>query len=323
MRILVAPLNWGLGHATRCIPIVNQLIAEGNEVVLAGDGISLRLLKKTFPTLRMIPLSPLELRYSEGKSQTWAIVRALPKIIRSALADHRLSEKIVRQERIDEIISDNRFGCHAKGVRNIYITHQLFVRLPRGWRWAEKFAHQLHRLIWNRYDEVWVPDYEEFSKSLSGALSHIAGHLPSEKIRYIGPLSRLKPSDRQDTRYEVVALLSGLEPQRTLLEQAIRQRYDGKNEQLLIIRGKYGEPEVKWHRGNQTIVPFLKDEPLVDILQGAKKIVCRSGYSTVMDLAALNILDKAEFIPTPGQTEQEYLADFLKKCNSPENLNSE
>ena len=111
--------------------------------------------------------------------------------------------------------------------------------------------------------------------------------------------------------YDIVALLSGLEPQRTLLEQTIRKRYEASNERVLIIRGRVGEPPVEWHRDNLTIVPYMDDRQLVNVLQDAKKIICRSGYSTVMDLAALGVLDKAEWIPTPGQPEQEYLAAYL------------
>lgn len=312
MRVLVAPLNWGLGHATRCIALVRRLLAQGDEVVLGGDGMSLRRLRSAFPTLRVVELAHLDLRYSEGDRQTWAMVRALPQIVRAGMADHRLLRDIVLREGIDCVVSDNRFGCYAKGVRCVYMTHQLYIRLPRGWRWAEWLAYRLHRMVWSRYDEVWVPDYEEADKSLGGALSHSPEGLPSDKIRYIGPLSRLAPSGDKDTRFDVVALLSGLEPQRTLLEKAVRRRYAGSGERVLVVRGRIGEPQVEWHSGNITAVPQMADAELVRVLQGARKIVCRSGYSTVMDLAALHLLDKAEWVPTPGQPEQEYLAEYLK-----------
>lgn len=323
MRVLVAPLNWGLGHATRCIPLVRRLLARGDEVVLAGDGMSLRRLRQAFPALPAIQLGYLNLHYSRHKRQTWAMLRALPQIVRASVADHRLLRDIVQREQIDMVVSDNRFGCFVKGVRSVYMTHQLYIHLPKGWRWAERIAYRLHRLVWNRYDEVWVPDYEDEKKSLSGALCHSAKELPSSKIRYIGPLSRFAPFDRQDTShghatnglqetcYQVVALLSGLEPQRTLLEQSVRERYKIAPDKVLIIRGKIGEPQVEWHRGNLTIVPQLDDNQLVRVLQAAQTIICRSGYSTVMDLAALNVLHKTRWIPTPGQPEQEYLARYL------------
>ena len=323
MKVLITPLNWGLGHATRCIPLVSQLLAQGNEVLLAGDGMSLRRLKTAFPALRTFELAHLELRYSSGNSQTWAMIRAIPKIVQASIADHRLLKRLVQREEIDQVISDNRFGCFVKGTHSVYLTHQLFLRLPCPWRWAEPFASRLHQWIWNRYDEVWIPDYEDPNRSLSGALSHCRQGLPSDKIRYIGPLSRLILSDKQaqqvkqdlpakqNVPYDIVALLSGLEPQRTLLEQTIRKRYEASNERVLIIRGRVGEPPVEWHRDNLTIVPYMDDRQLVNVLQDAKKIICRSGYSTVMDLAALGVLDKAEWIPTPGQPEQEYMAAYL------------
>lgn len=311
MTVLVAPLNWGLGHATRCIALVSRLLRQGNEVVLGGDGDSLHRLRTAFPALHAVQLARLDLHYSAGNSQTGAMLRALPQIIRAAIEDHRLLQEVVRREKIDQVISDNRFGCFTKHAHCIYMTHQLFIRLPHGWRWAEGMAYRLHRIVWKHYDEVWIPDYADEPASLSGALSHSPEGLPSDRIRYIGPLSRLQPADGRDTRYDIVALLSGLEPQRTMLEQTIRQRYEGSSERILIIRGKVGEPQVEWQRGNQTIVPQMDDLKLVAVLQGARKIICRSGYSTVMDLAALGLLDKAEWIPTPGQPEQEYLAAYL------------
>lgn len=313
MKIFVAPLNWGLGHATRCIPLIQRFLQEGHEVVLGGDGISLLLLRRTFPTLRIIPLIPLSLRYSASNSQVWAVVRMLPKLLIHTWKERRLMQRIAEAEQFDMILSDNRFGVWAKHTarfsgQRIYLTHQLQVLLPRGWQWLQTIATACHAAIYTRFDEVWVPDFVDENKRLSGILSK-KGILKS--VRYIGILSRLLPSNETCYDYDVVALLSGLEPQRTLLENDLIERYKNADEKVLIVRGKIGQPFLKTTHRHLTLVPYMYDAHLVPLLQGAKKIIARSGYSTIMDLAALGLLHKAELIPTPGQPEQEYLAQHL------------
>lgn len=319
MKILVAPLNWGLGHASRCVPLVQRFMDEGHEVILGGDGESLTLLRKHFPKLRYTYLAPLNLRYSKGKRQVCAILRALPKLIRWSLKDHWMLKALLREEAIDQVISDNRFGLYNKKTECVYITHQLHIMLPRGWRWAEPIASRIHARIYTRFNKVWVPDYEDKEKCLAGELSH--SHLPFDHvpctIKFIGPLSRFEKMENREAvvseKYNVVAVLSGLEPHRTLLEQEIVSRYDGKGERVLIVQGLMHRPNTRIKRGNITIVPYLSDQELIEALSGAKHIIARSGYSTLMDFNALGILDKAELIPTPGQPEQEYLATLYSK----------
>ncbi len=337
MKILVAPLNWGLGHASRCVPLVQRLLDEGHEVILGGDGESLTLLRKHFPKLRYTYLAPLNLRYSAGKRQVWAMIKAMPQLLMWAIKDHWMLKALLREEPFDQVISDNRFGLYVnrpttndEGPSTIYITHQLHVMLPRGWRWAEGIASRLHARIYTRFNKVWIPDYEDPQQSLAGELSHPQQlKIKNEKlkIQYIGPLSRFENLTTNDhrptTNYSVVAVLSGLEPHRTLLEQEIIARYsnspkDGQTSnsasaQILIVQGLMNRPNTRIKRGNLTIVPYMKDEELLPALLGAQHIIARSGYSTIMDLEALGLLKKMELIPTPGQPEQEYLAAFYEK----------
>lgn len=318
MKILVAPLNWGLGHASRCVPLVQRLLDEGHEVILAGDGESLTLLRKHFPKLRYTYLAPLNLRYSKGSRQVWAMVRALPKLLRWAIQDHAMLKALLREEPIDQVISDNRFGLYKKGAECIYLTHQLHIMLPKGWRWAESIASRIHARIYTRFNKVWVPDREDRTQSLAGELSHPEGFSSQQSaISYIGPLSRFEISRSHDVEasqsYEVVAVLSGLEPQRSLFEQEITARYAGKEEKVLIVQGLMHRPNTRIKRGNITLVPSMNDAELAQALVGAKHIIARSGYSTIMDLEALGVLPKAELIPTPGQPEQEYLAALQNK----------
>jgi UDP:flavonoid glycosyltransferase YjiC (YdhE family) len=316
MKILVAALNWGLGHATRCIPLIHKYMAEGNEVVLGGDGDSLLLLRRHFPALRVLELPSLELRYDEDSAQRRFYWRAIPVLLRFALADYYCLRQILVREHFDLLISDNRFGFFSRDVRSVYITHQLYPILPKRLRIFQPIARAIHACVFRRYHEVWVPDFREEQKCLSGELSH--GGRYDRRVKYIGPLSRFSQSVsegilkecRRDMEYEVVVLLSGLEPQRTLFEREILERFADSSEKVLLVRGKIGEPRIEVKRNNITIVPSLSDEEWIAAVKSAEKVIARSGYSTIMDLYVLEALCKAELHPTPGQSEQEYLSSI-------------
>ncbi|MBO4690358.1 MAG: hypothetical protein J5621_05740 [Paludibacteraceae bacterium] len=319
MKILIAPLNWGLGHASRCIPLIRQWLSEGHEVVLAGDGDSLILLRKHFPTLRYVYLAPLRLRYSAGRSQIWAMLKAIPRLIVWSVKDHLLLRAVLREESFDRVVSDNRFGLYTRETQCVYMTHQLLIRLPEKLRCFESLAARLHARIYARYNMVWVPDFEDKEKSLAGDLSHpFTFYLSS--FNYLGPLSRFEVSRYQNVEvphiYDTVVVLSGLEPQRTLLEKELIAHYSSRNESVLIVQGLVGRPNTRIKRGNITVVPHITDEELAPCLLHANHIIARSGYSTIMDLYALGVLDKAELIPTPGQPEQEYLAQWISTRES-------
>lgn len=331
MKILIAPLNWGLGHASRCVPLIHRLLDEGHEVVIGGDGMSFTLLRKHFPKLRYVYLAPLDLHYSRSGNQTWAMLKAIPQLLLWRNKDRLMLKAILQEEHFDQVISDNRPGLYNKQVECIYITHQLQIRLTKTWQWAEAMASRIHARMYTRFNKVWIPDYEDINHSLAGELSHPSNLRLSRKMtafQYIGPLSRFhspithKPSP---INYEVVAVLSGLEPQRTLLEQELIERYSGKEERVLIVQGLVNHPNTRIKRGNLTIVPSMADAELVPALLNARHIIARSGYSTIMDLEALGLLSVGnnkplpvhiELIPTPGQPEQEYLAVWLKDAIS-------
>ena len=318
MKVLVAPLNWGLGHAARCVPLIERYLETGDEVVLGGDGESLLLLRRHFPHLRVLPLGALTLRYSSGDSQVGAMLKGLPQILRSAIKDHRLLRQRLAFEHFDLVVSDNRFGLFWSDTRCVYITHQLHIPLPRAYRWLEPCVSALHGLIYRQYDEVWVPDYADMEQCLSGKLGH-PHKVYTPHVVYINPLSRfarIKTSVNTEeintnSTYDVVAVLSGLEPQRSLLEEEVIRRYQHTNKRVLIVEGILHKPPTVIQKDAITIVPYMDDSVLAKVLLAANKIIARAGYSTIMDFATLDVLHKAELIATPGQPEQMYLQDFV------------
>lgn len=306
MKILIAPLNWGLGHASRCIPLIHRHIEAGDEVVLGGNGSSLTLLRKRFPQLRSIEFAQLQLTYSSSSSQVWAMARQLPKLLYTTMLDHYLLSHVQRQEHFDLVISDNRFGMWVSTTRCVYMTHQVHIPMPQHWTWLQPFANALHRWVWKQYDELWIPD--DAHQGLSGQMAHTQDGQPLQ-ARYIGPQSRftcIEKPESNDT-FDVVAVLSGLEPQRTLFEREIVQRYTNRSERVLIVQGQIGTPLVTMRHNNITRVPTIDDRTLYAHLLGARTIIARSGYSTIMDLACTGLLGKADLYATPGQPEQEYL----------------
>ena len=317
-RVLVAPLDWGLGHATRCVPIIEGLLAEGHEVVIAADGYPLKFLRREFPHLDWVKFEGLKVRYADGQSQVGAMLRQLPRFLRDIWREHKRLKEIVKMYDIEMVVSDNRFGLWCKGVHSVYVTHQLMVKMPRGLEWMEWGVWRFHRWFIKHYDECWVPDIEG-EGNLSGDLSHKYPLLKNTK--FIGVLSRFSREkvvwedvrveaealDLQQ-RYDVVAVLSGPEPHRTNLEREITdnglQIIDGSS--LLIVQGLPADDlRLAEHRDGVDYIPHLQTELLQWYMQEAKEIVCRSGYSSIMDLHTIG--RKAHLIPTPGQTEQEYL----------------
>lgn len=311
-RILVCPLDWGLGHASRCIPLIYDFLNQGHEVLLAGSGASAQLLQQEFPTLTFIPFESFTLRYSAGSSQIGAVLRASPRLLKRIKTEQEELASIVKLYAITLVVSDNRFGCYCKGVRSIYITHQLRVKLPSPFTFLEPWVARWHRNIIEKYDECWVPDYEEAEKSLAGELSH--PKVMPNNVTYIGPLSRFdRPEKQGELSTLTVAVLSGIEPQRSIFEEYLLDSLQIEPaERVVLVQGlpdKGSEPHCV---GKVEVYPSMSTQPLQDLLLQATHIICRSGYSSVMDLAAMGKLSVATFVPTPGQPEQEYLAWCLR-----------
>lgn len=302
--ILVAPLNWGLGHATRCIPIIKALLENNFTPIIASDGFALDLLRKEFPYLQFLELPSYQIEYTKnGKHFRWKMLKNSPRMIEAIMSEKKLVKKWIKKYSIEGIISDNRLGVYNKKVPTVFITHQLNV-LTGNTTWLTSFLHQN---IIKQYSECWVPDFES-RPNLAGKLSHLDN--PDFKIKYLGPLSRMHKKD-VEKKYDLMIILSGPEPQRALLEDKLNQELKYYEGNTIFIKGIVEEEQKKEQIDDVTYYNFMSSRQLEKAFNESNIVLCRSGYTSVMDLAKLN--KKAFFIPTPGQYEQLYLAKKLKQ----------
>ncbi len=304
--ILIAPLNWGLGHATRCIPIIKALQENNYIPIIASDGMALELLQKEFPYIQTLKLPSYKIEYAKkGKNFKWKLIKNLPKVLKAIWKEEKKTKKWIKKYNIDGIISDNRLGVFSKKIPSVYITHQLNV-FTGNTTW---FTSLLHQKIIKKHKECWVPD-REGNPNLSGNLGHINNS--DIKLKYIGGLSRLKEKE-VSKEYDLLIILSGPEPQRQILETKLITELQGYQGTTIFIKGIVEKEQKKEQIENVTFYNFMSSRQLEQAFNESEIILCRSGYTSIMDLAKLK--KKAYFIPTPGQFEQEYLAKKLKREN--------
>ena len=310
-RILVAPLDWGLGHATRCIPIIRELLAQGCDVWLAGEGAQEQLLKTEFPELPFLELPGYRIHYAKtARGLIWKMIQQGPKMRRAILYEHQWLKKMVAQHHIDAVISDNRYGLYHSAVPSIFITHQLLIKSSAG-KWTEKILQKRNYKYINRFTECWVPDNKD-ENNLAGELSH-PSLKPVVPVHYIGLLSRFVKKESFDKltekKHHLLVILSGPEPQRSIFEEKIIKDIVHYDHTATIVRGLPGSASLIPSTGMIQFYNHLPSAELNAAMQEAAYIISRSGYSTVMDIMALQ--KKSILIPTPGQTEQEYLGRSL------------
>jgi predicted glycosyltransferase len=306
-RILVAPLDWGLGHATRCIPIIYRLLEQGHEVFIGAEGTVKNLLQQEFPDIECLPLKGYQISYSKTRRGLFlCMLKQIPKIITAIANERRWLKQIIKKNKIDIVISDNRFGLYNREVYSVFITHQLFIKSP----FLQAFLQRLNYHFINKYDECWVPDFNE-PPYLAGLLSH-PKKMPVTAVKYIGWLSRFGKPGKKEWKY-ILILLSGPEPQRSILEKIMLDELESFSEPVLLVRGLPGTNSLLSVRANVKYLNHLPAKQLEEAILNASFVIARSGYSTIMDL--LKLKKKTILIPTPGQTEQEYLASHLLQNN--------
>jgi uncharacterized protein (TIGR00661 family) len=310
-RILVCPLDWGLGHASRDVFIIRKLLEKENEVILGGDGSSLKFLTSEFPGMEFVRIPSHKFIYSKIFPAWIMIIFQIPLFIKGIFNEHKFLRKITALYNIDLVISDARYGLWNPQIPSIILTHQIRIRMPFIFKALEYPVYFINRLALKKFTQLWIPDFPGYP-NLSGKLSHNIS-LPSHTF-YIGCLSRF--TDYQTTSapseiFEVVLLLSGPEPQRSVFEKTVTVQLLQQTRKSIVIGGQT-EANLSEHLSvSCRRVSFLSGDELYVILKYAKYIICRSGYSTIMDLAALG--KTAFLVPTPGQTEQEYLARYLQE----------
>lgn len=305
-RVLVAPLDWGLGHTTRCIPVIQELLHQDFTVLLVAEGNSANLLGKEFPSLTILSLKGYQISYSNTKAFFKVkLFSQIPKISKAIKQEHTWLKQIIEEYQIDIVVSDNRYGLYNTKIKSIFITHQLAIET--GNAFTNWLVQKLNYRQTNKFDQCWIPD-NEGPFEFAGKLSH-PKEMPVNLTKYIGILSRFK-KETAEKNIDLLVLISGPEPQRTALENMMLLQMKKVSLKMVLVRGLPGASnKIINTNKNLQIFDHLSATELNKLIQSSKIVIARSGYSTIMDLITLQ--QKAILIPTPGQTEQEYLAEYL------------
>ncbi|MBL4624538.1 MAG: glycosyltransferase [Flavobacteriales bacterium] len=301
-KVFISPLDWGLGHATRCVPIIKILRDLNCDVIIGSDGPQLDLLRKEFPTVAHLKFPGYNINYPKNGNMTWHMLKSVRKIAQRIMLENQYVGEINEMHKLDGIISDNRYGLYNNDIPSVFITHQLNIQAPIGKFILKNVTGRFIR----KYQECWVPDVKG-EGNLSGKLSQ---NKPPENVKYVGPISRLNNYAVGKKRYDVMVIISGPEPQRTIFQNIIIPQLHRTNASSLVV---LGQPDkiVNKTEGKVEIRSHLDSKQMAEAINGSNVIVSRPGYSTIMDLAQFG--KKAMFIPTPGQTEQEFLAKYHRK----------
>ena len=312
-NILICPLEWGLGHAARMIPLARKLQEMNNNVIIASGEEHLSLFRIELPGLSYIRFPGFNPGYSRFFPQYISLFFKIPFLLYHIIVEHHRLKKIIAKYNVDIIISDNRFGLWNLKVISVYVTHMPLIPFPKHFKFLEPIGVLLHREIIKKYSLCFIPDLPG-NMNLTGRLSH-GIKLPGN-VRYVGILSRfintdLAPDENMVKFHHNTVILSGPEPQREILKQKLIMHLKEKDPITIMFEGKPGKRTEIATDGNITFYSHLSASQMKDIISGSDSIITRSGYSTIMELVSLNCT--ALIIPTPGQTEQEYLAGYLSE----------
>ena len=312
-NILVCLLDWGLGHASRCIPIIHAFKENGHKIIIATSGRALLMLKKEFPELDFLEFPGFSVTYPSDGSMVLKMFKTIPRFFIELINEHRILKKIIEQKSIDIVISDHRYGLWNKDVKTILIIHQVMIKCPKILKFMELPFYFFTTFFMKKFSECWIPDVEE-KENLSGELSH-KYKLPAN-TRFIGHLSRFYNKNlKSENEYssDLLIILSGPEPQRTIFEEIIFVQLKDTKIKTIVVRGLPEENKKYLLANHIQVFSSLPTDELIKYLFNTHLVICRSGYSSIMDLIAMK--KNALLVPTPGQTEQEYLAKYLKEKN--------
>jgi hypothetical protein len=299
--IFFAALDWGLGHATRSVQLIREL-EKNNTLILGVTPLTLKIFEEEFPHLQKINVPAYNVTYSSFMPLWLKLLTDWRRISVVIKEENKLLDEMVLKNKIDVVISDNRFGWYSKKVHSVFISHQIFLKAP----FATSFIQEINKKYILKFNEIWIPDYENETESLSGELSHGKHFHPD--IKYIGPLSRLPRCENTGIKYDYLFLLSGPEPHRSILKNEL------KNLAKKATSKNFALADMEATKPLDNMETYASPDPkkISQLICSSQHVICRSGYSTLMDLHRLEKRNMS-FIPTPGQTEQEYLAGYWKE----------
>jgi UDP-N-acetylglucosamine transferase subunit ALG13 len=309
-KVLVAVLDWGLGHASRSSRIIQILMNQKHEVVVASSGPALQFLKSAFPALGFYELPAYNIRYSSHRFLLAPfIVFHIPQFLRLIRKENQMLHQIISKEHFNLIISDNRYGVYSRQVHSVFLCHQLTIPVSGIIRPFRKIVSLLHARLIKRFDTVWVPDFPDLR------FSGFMGICPGLTPQYIGMLSRFSPcTPAADKKFFITAIISGPNPQRTRLTENLEQILSSFDQPCLLLTGTPGAEGFRKQINQLTILNHAETQEMQKLICSSTYIIARSGYSSVMDFAVTG--SRVIFIPTPGQPEQEYIAQRMQRSET-------
>lgn len=316
MKVLVAPLDWGLGHATRCVPVIREFMAQGAEVEIAVVKANAAFFREVFPGVRQRLAPGYNVVYPKyGINMGLWLLKNSAHLNAVMRYEHSYAEEMVERHGYDILFSDNRFAFFSKNAHSVYMTHQRRIAFPPALSAFEGVGIRWHEARMRRFDELWVPDVAE-APGFAGALSHVES-APCP-VKFVGPLSRFRglaaqppknPARKSSAGTDIVAVVSGVEPARSRFESQLREVLREIPGRHVVILGKPQAARKSWTEGNIEFHSHLPTEAFAEAVRNTDWVVSRGGYSTVMDMAELGA--RCIFVPTPGQYEQVVLARDL------------
>ena len=319
MNIVYGVCSWGLGHATRSLPVIRKLIKENNKLTIISNGRTLELLKKELgDDLDYYDIPDYPMLLSENSRQFMAKSFVYwPMFIKRMESGLQKLKKILENKKCDKIISDGRYDIYSRKIPSFFISHQIRIMNPLRIKMFERGSEIFNLFFFKRFAGVIVPDYKE--NTLSGDLSHNLHRIDENNLHYVGILSDFKKK-KTNKNIDYLISISGPEPQRTLLENKLLSQVDDLSGKIVITLGKI-EKKDTFNKKNVQTYSFLTKDERIDFLNKTKLVISRSGYSTIMDLAVIGT--KALMIPTPGQVEQEYLGQYHNKIGTFYSINQD
>ncbi len=301
-RVFIAVLNWGMGHASRSVPVIEKVIDTGADVVIASNGVTMIFLEERFPHVNILEIPDKEISYHTTGAGVGLLKRSFQQKKINEQQTEWMSENVAGLG-ITHIISDNLYGVFHPTIPSVIITHQIGILSPF---FKSRFDKYLADWL-SKFDSVWIPDLPG-EDSLAGKM--LDNEFYKGKREFLGPISRFPKGEEKEKDIDNLVILSGPEPQRTFLERKLLKKLRKAPGNHVLVRGRINGTALQ-HTGNIRTYAFLHEKELGNLISRSKLVICRSGYTSILDLVRLGA--KALLIPTPQQPEQKYLAERMEE----------